>query len=417
MNNPFKNKQIGLYIHIPFCAKKCNYCSFNVNIINGIPEKKYLNKLIEEILHLGEYKYKTIYIGGGTPNLMSNFFYKKLFKYINIEESIEVTIELNPEFVTKEQINFYKSLGINRFSLGVQTFDKKGLEILGRNHSNEDALNAIDILSGENYSFDLIYGYPEQTIENLNYDLEQIIKIKPKHLSIYNLSYEEGAFFYKWKKNGKIKALDDEVELEMYNIINKEVGKIALKRYEISNFSVNGMESAHNMLYWTSSPYIGVGTAAHSYYLKNNSVIRSINEGKLRKYLNLSVENLKTEEVLSDNEYIFDRFYSEMRKLYIDIDDFLLHTGVDLFNILNVVASQPPKGGEGDTSRASVSDFVENLPFRGLEGLDLGNWGAKLKNLVEIKNKQLWLTDLGIINSDTVFEIFYDLFNDLFNDL
>ena len=152
------------------------------------------------------------------------------------------------------------------------------------------------------------------------------------------------------------------------------------------NFAKKGKKSIHNMLYWTSAPYVGIGTAAHSYYFKENYVIRAINEGKLRKYLSFPVNELKTEEILSENDYIFDKFYSEMRKLYIDIEDFLLQTGVDLFNIIKELNLGNSRGGTG------------TYPYELLLG-----------GFIEIKNNQLWLTDLGIINSDTVFEIFYEL--------
>jgi len=374
MKNPFENKAFGLYIHIPFCSLKCNYCAFNVNILKTIPEEAYLEKLIEELKLYKDKKFKTIYIGGGTPNLLSNKFYSELLKHIDTSKVEEITIELNPEFVTSEQIAFYKSLQINRFSLGVQTFDENGIKILGRNHDNKDALNAIDILKNENYSFDLIYGYPNQSIENLQDDLRQIKKINPAHLSIYNLSYEEGAFFYKWKKTGKIKALDDELELEMYKLINKEVEKVGLKRYEISNFSKTNKQSLHNMLYWTSHPYIGVGVGAHGYYYEDNFILRTENEKKLRKYLKLPLSEIKKINILDDKDYVFDRFYSEMRKLYIDIDDFLLHTDIDLLNIFS-------------------DEFIKN---------------KKIQSFIFIENGNLKLTNLGVINSDIIFDIFYD---------
>jgi len=374
MKNSFKKKGYGLYIHIPFCAKKCNYCAFNVSIVNSIPEKRYLSKLITELKFYHKKEWKTVYIGGGTPNLLSNDFYLELFKHIDILKTEEITIELNPEFVTKKQIEFYKLLGINRFSLGIQTFNENGLNIMGRNHDNNMAFKALEILKDENYSFDLIYGYPAQTLNNLLFDLKKIKEISPKHLSIYNLSYEEGAFFYKWKNSGKIKPLKEELEVEMYDLINEKMGEIGLKRYEISNFSKESYESKHNMLYWTSYPYIGIGVGAHSYYFEEGNIIRSEKEKKLKNYLKFDIGHLEKKNILSKKEYVFDRFYSEMRKLYIDLDDFLLHTDIDLLNIIK-----------------SSSKY------------------KLIKNLIDFKNNQIVFTDLGIINSNSVFDVFYDI--------
>ncbi len=377
MKNPFINKDYGLYIHIPFCAKKCSYCAFNVNILKNIPENEYLSKLIKEVKEYS-HKWKTVYIGGGTPNLLSNDFYLNLFKYIDTSNAVEVTIELNPEFVTKEQIDFYKKLGVNRFSLGIQTFNEDGLKILGRNHNQKQAVNALNILKNENYSFDLIYGYPNQTIDNLFTDLEYIKKFNPPHLSIYNLSYEEGAFFYKWREKGKITPLDDDIELKMYELINESVKNQGLYRYEISNFAKKGFESRHNMLYWTSFPYIGVGTGAHSYYYDKGNVIRAENEKKLRNYLKNDLKNVKKVSALSKKEYIFDKFYSEMRKLYIDTDDFLLQTGIDLFNLFK-----------------SYNNY------------------KSLRKFIKFKEKRLYFTSAGVINSDSVFEVFYSMIEEV----
>ena len=375
IENPFKNKKYGLYIHIPFCFKKCPYCAFNVNIIKNIPEKNYLKRLKEEMNPHRNKKFKTVYIGGGTPNLMSNDFYKELFEIIDISSSEEITIELNPEFFTEKQLKFYSSLGINRFSLGIQTFSGKGLKILGRTHKNKDSFRAIDLLKGFNFSIDLIYGYPRQTLYDLSKDLEIIKIYTPPHLSIYNLTYEEGSFFNKWKRQGKLTPLNDDLELKMYLKINEILKETELKRYEISNFAQKGHKSVHNMIYWTSGPYIGIGSGAHSYYYEESKgIIRSEKERKLRKYLNLPLYLTEDKNILTRKEYIFDKFYSEMRKLYIDINKFKKETKVDLFKLI-----------------------TDNDLFK------------IIRDFIVFKDDKILFTEKGIINSDTVFEVFYDI--------
>ncbi len=334
-------KKVALYIHIPFCSKKCFYCGFNTFILKNIPEKQYLERLKADFNYYKNYffnqddiSFSTIYVGGGTPNLLSNNFYSELFETIPTDGAEEITVELNPEFVTDEQISTLKKIGVNRFSLGVQTFSSKHLKNLNRNHSNEQTFNSIEIIKKYfnsksddfynrlNFSVDLLYGYPQQTVNELKNDIEKLLSLDPQHVSIYNLTYEEGSFFHKWRGDKKISPLSEEIELEMSNIIFKNLKDNNYSRYEISNYSKKGFKSKHNSSYWNNTEYLGIGAGAHSYYSLNGELIRSYKETKRDKYLNLPIDKIEYREVLSNKEMIFDAIYTSFRKIEVNYKDF-----------------------------------------------------------------------------------------------
>ncbi len=370
-----ENKKAGIYFHIPFCKKKCFYCGFNTFVLNQIDEKSYLNRLIEDynfnIEKLKKSKIISVYIGGGTPNILSNDFYEKLFKILP-NDLQEITIELNPEFVTKENIDFYKSIGINRFSLGIQTFNDYFLKKLNRTSTSGDIYKALEILSGENLSIDLLFGYPEQTFENLTEDLNIIKNLNIKHLSIYNLTYEETSIFTHYLKTKKIKKLNETTEIKMFNYILKWAKENNFIHYEISNFAKDGYKSIHNSLYWENSPYLGIGCSAHSYYECDGEIIRSYKNNKLSGYLNDDLNKIEIKEILSQKDYLFDVFYTNFRKMKINFDDFQKETNFDL------------------------KSFI------------IDNFNDEIKKYVKTEKSCVKLTKKGIINSNKVFEYFFN---------
>ena len=253
------------YIHIPFCKRKCHYCSF----ISGLDiEKKeqYLSALCDEI----DYKYKkeflkTIYLGGGTPSLLKTEDLEQILSKFNWNDETEITIEVNPETVTLEKFLKLKEIGFNRISMGVQTFDNKLLKEIGRNHSEKDIYNAIDIIKNSgfnNISIDLIYGLPNQTMDLWKQDLEKSVNLDIQHISSYGLKIEENSFFY---KNHPKNLPDDEVQALMFTELCTYLRKNDFSHYEISNFAKKGFESNHNCAYWKNKNYYGFGLNASGY--------------------------------------------------------------------------------------------------------------------------------------------------------
>lgn len=264
--------------------------------------------------------------------------------------------------------------------MGVQTFDPKLLKQLNRGHTSEQVYRAIDLFSGENFSLDLIFALPGQTLEMLERDIDKLLEINPPHLSIYNLSYEPGSLFYKLREQHKLIPASDDLEYEMYLLILNKLSQKGFKRYEVSNFARDGKISQHNMLYWSNTPYLGVGPGAHSYYEKEGKLIRSIKEPQWKKYLKASPENLETQEILTDTDYLFDCFHTMLRRGKIDFNQFYAET------------------------RRQLKPLIEQVPLEDKPGA-----------LYTIKNNTLHLTPKGWLNSDTILSRFYSEILSLFS--
>jgi len=279
-----KNKIESLYIHIPFCKKICPYCDFNKIIYNRKIAEKYISNLIKDLIVIKEKfcKFKTIYIGGGTPSildldllevLLSNLKDMHLKKY-------EFTIEANPDSITEEKLKLFKKYDVNRISIGIQSFSLKSLKYLGREENYEQE-NVIKLTKRyfENINLDFIYGYKCININKIKEDLDMFLKLDVKHISIYSLIVEKGTLF---SLKGEKEERQDEVR-KQYDFICKYLKKHGYNRYEISNFSKKGYESKHNLTYWKDKEYLAIG-AGSSGFIKNirYSISRSItkyNEG------------------------------------------------------------------------------------------------------------------------------------------
>lgn len=261
----------GLYVHIPFCAHICHYCDF----VKRVPKSddmidRYLDRLLEEIKTYQDHidSVETIYIGGGTPSMLSVTQLKKLFEGLKDISPIEYTIEVNPESYHPLKGELFKAYGINRVSLGVQTFNQEILKTLNRKHSNEDVYRAIDHLKSigiKNISVDLIYGLPNQTIEDLDLDLKEINRLDLPHVSCYSLILEEKTVFYHQYLKGNFKPISEDLEATMYQKVMDDLKSFGYKHYEISNFAKDEKVSNHNLIYWNNTDYIGVGLGAHGY--------------------------------------------------------------------------------------------------------------------------------------------------------
>lgn len=308
----------GIYIHIPFCKSRCTYCDFYTQTDLSLKDDL-IEAICKEIIfrknYLNNETIQTIYFGGGTPSLLSADELKKILTIVynnfNVSETAEITLEANPDDLSKKYIDTIKSI-INRLSIGIQSFDDNELSFLNRRHNAEGAKRAV-LLAQEaginNISIDLMYGLPNQTVKSWVASINQAIKLSVPHVSSYHLIYEEGTPMINMLNNGKIKALNEEVSLEMFSILNTMLSDAGYLRYEISNYAKEGFTSQHNSSYWKSSYYLGIGPSAHSY----NGNTRSWNVSSISAYITSSgLNKFDSETELIDpktayNDYVLTR--------------------------------------------------------------------------------------------------------------
>lgn len=258
----------AIYIHIPFCVKKCNYCDFLSFSDNNISKKQYVDYLIKEIKLYPKYQYNTIYFGGGTPSLLDSVDIKRILKTLNIASNAEITLEVNPNTVTFQQLKKFCEIGINRLSIGIQSFNNKFLSLLGRIHNENQAITTFfnaRKAGFNNISLDLMFALPTQKIEEVEADLIKLFKLKPEHFSIYSLIWEEGTPFFDMLKKKIFRETENDLEAEMYEKIITLAEDKGYVHYEISNFSLPNMESQHNSKYWKNKEYVGIGLGASGY--------------------------------------------------------------------------------------------------------------------------------------------------------
>jgi oxygen-independent coproporphyrinogen-3 oxidase len=279
-----------LYIHIPFCIRKCIYCDFFSVLYDESVAKTYIDALRQELYLKKDFSttLKSIYIGGGTPSLLPNDCFRQLFNCLrnnfNFSSSAEITVEANPGTINESKINTVLSLGVNRLSIGIQSFNNDELKTLGRIHSSEDASRSIEIIKKEginNFSVDLMYGIPGQTMDSWHNSISTAVGLSPTHISAYELTPEENTPLYKLIKSHKIDMPDEDLILEMYNHAIDYFASCGYEHYEISNFALPGFKCMHNLNYWDRGEYIGVGTGAHSFI----NGIRSKNTEDIPRYI------------------------------------------------------------------------------------------------------------------------------------
>ncbi len=265
---------IGLYIHIPFCVRKCNYCDFCSKPPTGNDFDKYFSRLkseFREYKRTPKIRVNTVFIGGGTPSLLPVGYFTRLFDLVrdsfDLCPDCEITTEINPGTLTRERAIEYKALGISRISIGLQSIHENELKRLGRIHSYDDFLASFSLLSElgfDNISVDLMYGIPEQTSESLTKTLSAVTSLNPSHISLYGLIIEDGTEFGReWK--GLPLPTEDE-ECDMYYLACERLRDAGYSHYEISNYAKTGFECRHNLKYWNTDEYIGIGATAHSFF-------------------------------------------------------------------------------------------------------------------------------------------------------
>jgi putative oxygen-independent coproporphyrinogen III oxidase len=307
----------GIYIHIPFCKQACYYCDFHFST-NQAKRVELIKCVASELEYQKNYlsgePIETIYLGGGTPSLLSRHELDEIFdsihKHYTVIPSPEITIEANPDDISNEKVQSFKEVGVNRVSLGIQSFDDEVLKFLNRVHNSSDALTCALRLreSGiNNLSIDLIHSIPNQDDRQLMVNLDKLIELAPQHISVYSLTIEPQTVFGKWASRGQLKAMDETQSANQFELVMDTLMNKGYQHYEISNFCLPGFASRHNSSYWQQKKYLGVGPSAHSFdgetrqfnVSNNHLYMNSILEGKLP----IEKESLTRENKI--NEYIF----------------------------------------------------------------------------------------------------------------
>ncbi len=377
--------QPGVYLHIPFCRSRCSYCDFATDVYkNAAIVESYIDALVKEILNFKfqisnsetEKSVDTIYLGGGTPSLLSANQLERILTAVHdvfsVAANAEITIEMNPATATLETLKNYRNLGINRASFGAQTFDDAELKRLGRKHTANDVCETIELLRKagyENVGFDLIAGLPRQTVADWQRNLKQALDLQPEHLSLYLLEIVPGTPLAEQIRGGRQSLPDEDSAAEMYEILVETVARKNFVQYEISNFALSGYESKHNSKYWTLDPVYGFGCSAHSIDAAN---VRYSNERDTAKYValiergNSAIVHRETIDAASEFVFLGLRLAQG-----IDLNDYQKRFGV------NLIESHREELGR-------LKDF----------------------GLVEFDENRLKLTGRGFLFSNEVFEVF-----------
>lgn len=341
-----ENKELGIYIHIPFCQHKCDYCDFisfsnKQDFIENYVEavKKEINNYFKDKTLLETYTVTTIYIGGGTPSYINSKYICEIMHVLeeNLKENMvkledmEITIEVNPGTVNKEKLEQYRKAKINRLSIGLQSTHNEMLKQIGRIHTYEQFLETYQMAKAvgfDNINVDLMIGLPNQTIENIKNSLNQVIQLHPTHISVYSLIVEEGTVMARKIENHQLQEMDEELERNMYWYVKNTLELNGYTHYEISNFAKEGKESKHNLNCWRQKEYIGIGLSAHSYL----NYVRYTNTSEMEQYITrmnhlnerivnniLELSNNKGKTSLEENEKNIETAY-EIEEIQ-DVED------------------------------------------------------------------------------------------------
>lgn len=378
----------GVYVHVPYCRKRCIYCDFySAGVIQADWIRLTDALLIELDVRREEWpeRVETLYIGGGTPSLLPAREFERLSR--GLLERLggaaikEFTIEVNPEDVTVESVAVWKANGVNRVSVGIQSLDDRLLHKIGRCHDAETARRALKLLKSEynNVSGDIIFGLPGQSIRSFESDVREILDMGVAHLSAYSLMYEERTALTQLRDMGRVNEADEMDSIEMFRLLCCLSSDYGLRRYELSNYAVPGYESRHNRLYWSGLPYLGLGPSAHSYDGKRT---RCWNAGDIRGYLRafttagLSTDlrnTLVSREILTDEELREEQIMTRLRTIDgLDCHDYRLRWGEQAW---------------------------KKLKYKMLRHIGAGN--------LCLKGDRLSLTEKGVMISD---EVIVDLF-------
>ncbi|WP_062355706.1 radical SAM family heme chaperone HemW [Bacillus kwashiorkori] len=372
----------GVYIHIPFCNHICHYCDFNKVFLKGQPVEEYLSALDKEMALTfaasPASKVETIFIGGGTPTALSEKQLESLLtiirKHIQTEADYEFTVEANPNDLSKEKLSIMRTNGVNRLSIGVQTFSPPLLKIIGRTHTNNDVYQSIALakeIGFNNISIDLMYGLPNQSMKDVRHSLSEFFSLNIEHCSAYSLIVEPKTVFYNLMRQGRLLLPKEDVEADMYEEIMAEMTANGFHQYEISNYAKQGYESRHNLLYWDNKEYYGFGAGAHS-YIENK---RRSNIGPVNQYMkSLQGDKLpiRQELVLTEQEKMEEEMFLGLRK----------------------------------TSGVDINKFQQKFNISPLEKYKEEILQLEKKHLIQIINNQIQLTKQGRLLGNEVFQAF-----------
>lgn len=312
----------GIYIHIPYCKQACHYCDFHFST-SMKTKNEMIDCIVKEMdIRKSEFSKKidSVYIGGGTPSVMTNLELETIFngleKKISISDIKEITIEINPEDLINEKLEFYYEIGINRLSIGIQSMNNNILKWMNRSHNKNqiiNGLNTVKEIGYENISLDFIYGTPKNLTRDYKAELLEILKFNPTHLSCYHLTIEDRTYFGHLEKKRKIKRIEDDVSQKEFQWISEKLKSKNYQHYEISNFALQGKQSFHNSNYWNQSSYIGLGPGAHSF--RNSTRRWNISNNRLY------IKNIKAgvpyfeQEVLSPYDLVNEKIMLGLRTL------------------------------------------------------------------------------------------------------
>lgn len=373
-------EKLGLYIHIPFCIKKCNYCDFLSAPATTQVQNAYMDILQKEIekkaTEYRDFAVDTVFIGGGTPTSVP---YEKIVELLltlkenfKLEKDCEITMECNPGTVTKEALSAYKKAGINRLSIGLQSTDNGLLKKLGRIHTYEQFLDTFlwaREVGFENINVDVMSALPNQSLTQYEDTLQKIVDLGVEHISAYSLIVEEGTPFFEWYENGNLTLPNEDTEREMYYKTEEILAAAGFRRYEISNYAKKGFESRHNIKYWVRKPYIGLGLGASSFF----GNMRYKNVSKLSDYMDNAGYMQKEEtEQLTKNDAMEEFMFLGLRLMEgVSKTEFLAYFGTNIENVYGEVLTK-----------------------------------LKKQDLIEEKNDRIFLTKYGIDVSNTVLSEF-----------
>jgi len=313
----------GLYFHIPFCKQACHYCDFHFST-NQTLKSELVNQLAAELILQKEYlqdePIETIYLGGGTPSLLSahelEILFNSIDKNYHVATHAEITLEANPDDLTSQKLSDLHAAGVNRLSIGIQSFDETVLKFLNRAHSATEALNCIEAARKagiQNISIDLIYSIPGQHEDTLKKNLAVALSQRPNHISAYSLTVEEKTVFGRWATKGKLLAMDEDQSAHQFELVMDTLTQNGYQHYEISNYCLPGFHSTHNTSYWQGKNYLGLGPSAHSY----NGVSRQFNVSNNHLYIKSIKKGTVPfeQEILTKenkiNEYLFTSLRTE----------------------------------------------------------------------------------------------------------